>query len=332
MLQIYLFGKFCVECKGHVLAGFEARRVQELFCYLLLNRHRQCSRETLASLFWGDSSTAQSKKNLRQVLWQLRSALKTATELNTKGLLYIDANWLQIHLNADFWLDVDLFEQTWNKLKRVQVKDLDATGAQMFRNAVALHQEGLLKGNYEDWCLYERERLQNICIAMLDKLMEYSEVHYEYEAGFAYGARILSYDRTHESTHRWLMRLYYLLGNRTAAVKQYQSCEAALQEDLYAQPDRRTQALYQQILADQLEVVPTARAATVTANREIALLSNVLGDLKQIQVVQTDLLRQVQHNIQIIEQTLRGNLSLEESSKKLDTLSLFPQKGELTVP
>ncbi len=322
MLQIYLFGKFCVQREGHIVAGFEARRVQELFCYLLLNRHRPCSREVLTSLLWEDCSTAQSKKNLRQVLWQLRSALKTEMKLDTKGILYADAKQLQIHLKADLWLDVDVFEETWNKLKRVQGKDLDAAGVQMLRNAIVLHQGGLLEGNYEDWCLSERERLLNICLAMLDKLMEYSEVHREYEAGLAYGMRILNYDRTRESTHRWLMRLYYLLGDRTEALKQYQHCKAILNEDLCAQPDRHTQALYQQILADQLDPASAAETSVVSAHTEIAFLANILGDLKQIQAVQTDLLRKVQHNIQIIEQTLRGDLSsLEETSQRLDSLA-----------
>jgi len=320
MLQIYLFGKFCVQREGRIVAGFEARRVQELFCYLLLNRRHPCSREVLASLFWGDCSTAQSKKNLRQVLWQLQSALKTEAKMDTKSFLYVDADQLQINMNADFWLDVNAFEQIWNKVKRVQGKDLDAAGVQMLRNAVLLHQGGLLEGNYEDWCLYERERLLNICIAMLEKLMEYSEVHREYEAGLAYGTRSLIFDRTRENTHRWLMRLYYLLGDRTAALKQYQHCKAILNEDLCAQPDRHTQALYHQILGDQLEPAPAAETSAVTANREIVFLSNILGDLKQIQVVQTDLLYKVQQNIQIIEQALRGDLSSLEAAR-LDSLA-----------
>ncbi len=314
MLQIYLFGKFCIQHEGRVVAGFETRRVQELFSYLLLNRHHPCLREALASLLWGDCSTAQSRKNLRQVLWQLRSALRAETKLDTKGILYADANRLQIRLTADMWLDVDAFEQIWNKLRRVQGKDLDVAGVQLLHNAIALHQEGLLEGNYEDWCLYERERLLDICIAMLDKLIEYSEAHREYEAGLAYGMRILNYDRTRESTHRWLMRLYYLLGDRTGALKQYHHCEATLHEELCAQPDRHTRALYQQILADQLESASVAETSTVPAPTESAFLANVLGDLRQIHSVQIDLLRKVQHNIHIIEQTLSLSL-LEETGE-----------------
>ncbi len=74
-LRICLFGKFCVRRNEQVLDGFDARKVQELFCYLLLHRDHSLPRETLASLLWPDTTTAQSKKNLRQALWQLQSAL-----------------------------------------------------------------------------------------------------------------------------------------------------------------------------------------------------------------------------------------------------------------
>jgi DNA-binding SARP family transcriptional activator len=322
MLQIYLFGKFCVQREGLIVAGFEARRVQELFSYLLLNRQRPCSREILSSLLWRDSSPAQSKKNLRQVLWQLRSALQAETKPDAWSILNTNENQLQINLKADFWLDVDVFEQIWNKVKSVQGKVLDAPGVQTLRNAIVLHQGVLLEGNYEDWCLNERERQLNICIAMLDKLMEYSEVHREYEAGIAYGMRILDYDRTRESTHRWLMRLYHLLGDRTEALKQYQRCKAILNEDLCAQPDRHTQAFYQQILADQIELASPAETSSMHTHTRIDFLESILRDLKQIQILQTDLLSKVQYNIQIIEQTLRRDLaSLEETSQRLDSFA-----------
>jgi len=56
-------------------------------------------------------------------------------------------------------------------------------------------------GCYDDWCIFERERLQNIYLLMLDKLISYSAKHREYEAGQGYGYTILRYDRARERTH-----------------------------------------------------------------------------------------------------------------------------------
>ena len=74
-LTVRLFGRLTVERDGNVVSGLHAGKLQELLCYLLLNRKGVHSREALASLFWGDCDTARSKKNLRQALWQLQSAL-----------------------------------------------------------------------------------------------------------------------------------------------------------------------------------------------------------------------------------------------------------------
>jgi hypothetical protein len=90
-------------------------------------------------------------------------------------------------------------------------------------------------------------------LTMLDKLMGYSEAHHEYEAGILYGARVLLFDRAREHTHRQLMRLQYLAGNRTGALRQYERCLIALEQELGVKPARSTTILYDQIRADQID-------------------------------------------------------------------------------
>lgn len=304
-LRVYLFGHFSAERGGHVIAGLEPRRLQELFSYLLLNRHRRCSRELLASLFWGESSTEQAKRNLRQVLWQLQTALEAEISTDTASILTITADWLQINPNADLWLDVDCFEQAWNKTRYISGKDLDASQAQLLRNAIGLHQEVLLLGNYESWCLCERERLRECSVEMLNKLMEYSEFHHDYEAALRAGSRILDYDRAHEATYQHIMRLYYFLGQRVEALKQYQRCKAALLEELGALPSRSTRTLYQHIFLEQLEVEMDGKGMTEYAQQETPLLAHILHELQQVQAIQTNAQRQVDFHIRKIEQALQ---------------------------
>ena len=50
MLRIRLFRKFQAELDGRALRELEALKVQELLCYLLLNRERPYHRESLAGL------------------------------------------------------------------------------------------------------------------------------------------------------------------------------------------------------------------------------------------------------------------------------------------
>ena len=113
-LTIRLFGKFSAEMNGRRLSGLDGGKLQELFCYLLLNRRRPLSREVLAALLWGDSPTAQSKKYLRQALWQLQTALSLSEPAPGNRLLVIDADWVNFNDRADYWFDVSEFEASFS--------------------------------------------------------------------------------------------------------------------------------------------------------------------------------------------------------------------------
>src|SRR6266702_247862 len=307
-LSIQLFGKFCVRRNEQVLEDFDARKVQELFCYLLLHRDHSLPRETLASLLWPDTITIQSKKSLRHALWQLQSALFSDTEPNNESVLRVDPEWVQLNAEADIWLDVALFEQTYHLVQRVPGQELESQAAQKLQEAVQLYQGALLEGWYQDWCLLERERLQSLYLAMLDKLMSYCEVIHDYETGLLYGMRIMCYDRARERTHRRMMRLYYLLGDRAEALRQYERCAAALEEELGIHPSKSTTAIYRQIQADQLDE-PTLTPVEVDTSPEVPAppLLEILSHLSHLQRSLTELQNEVQQSIQTVELTLHNN-------------------------
>ena len=304
-LNIYLFGKFCVRRNEQILEGFDARKVQELFCYLLLHRDHALPRETLASILWPDTTTVLSKKSLRQVLWQLLSALGPHGENTNERILIVEPEWIQLNPEADFWLDVAVLEHAFDLAQKVPGKDLDAQLARIIQVVVQLYQGPLLEGWYQDWCIYERERLQGTYLVLLDKLMGYCEARRDYETGLLYGMRILCYDRARERTHRRLMRLHYLNGDRAAALRQYEQCSTALEEELNANPSKGTTAIYQQVLADQLdEPDPAFTPAEPSLEISEFLLPGILSRLLQLQASLSDLQNQLGQSIQIVEEAL----------------------------
>jgi len=241
-------------------------------------------------------------------LWQLQSALGSQTESIRDRVLHVEPEWVQLNSDADLWLDVAVFEQTYNLVQKVPGQELETATAQHLQNVVQLYQGPLLEGWYQDWCLLERERLQNIYLAMLDKLMSYCEAHHDYETSLLYGMRIMYYDRARERTHQRLMRLNYLLGNRAEALRQYERCATALDEELGIKPSKSTTALYKRIQADQLdepeplmalrETDPTIKAVTTPS------LLEVLGNLAHLQRSLTDIQDQLQQSIQQVELAL----------------------------
>jgi DNA-binding SARP family transcriptional activator len=137
-------------------------------------------------------------------------------------------------------------------MRDVLGQDLSSDQVQLLHEAVELYSGELLTGWYQDWCLLERERLQAMYLAMLDKLMIYCMVHHQYESGVEYGIRILRIDYAREKTHQRLMRLFYLSGDRTSALRQFERCAEILMRELKVKPTKSTILLYEQIVADQL--------------------------------------------------------------------------------
>jgi DNA-binding SARP family transcriptional activator len=299
VLNISLFGKFRVTHGENQLPGFEPVKVQELFAYLLLNRARPHPRENLAALLWGDVPTSQSKRYLSKALWQLQTALSLVTAANapdTDDLLLVDAEWIQLNPTAGYWLDVSVFERAAQLVKDEPGWMLDGERVQRIHEAVQCYRGDLLDGWYQDWCLCERERLQFLYLILLDKLMRFCEAHGEYEAGREFGYRILSLDRAREQTHRQLMRLHYLAGDRTGALRQYQLCKRILKEELDVEPSRRTEDLY--------EEMRTEKSLPVTGFTNASDFSERMAPDSRMQTL-IDRLQRLRVEMESLEQDLR---------------------------
>jgi len=301
-LHVSLLGKFHMQLGEHVLTGLNTTKVRDLLCYLLLYRDRPHQREVLANLLWDEQATNQPQRCLRKNLSTLRTALDTECAQLSDDLLLVESDWMQINPAIDMWLDITIFEQAFADVRDVPGREIAPHAVETLKSAVDLYRGDLLEGVYHDWAIYERERFQQMYLAMLSKLMESCEAHQDYKAGIDYGTRILYYDRAHERTHRHLMRLYYLDDNRTAALRQYEHCIAALDSELGVKPTRRTRTLYQQIHQDQLGALVTAvNQDKALPDLAASLLPDVLNRLKQLQAALVEMQNQVRQDIQTVD-------------------------------
>jgi DNA-binding SARP family transcriptional activator len=150
-------------------------------------------------------------------------------------------------------IDVDAFEKAYQQGRNPAGKQIDSAQANVMNEAVQLYRGDLLEGFYQDWCLLERERLQNCYLSLLDKLIRYCLEQRDYQRGIDYGERVLRLDRAHERSHQQLMRLHYGNGDRTAALRQFERCRTALREELEVEPSRQTIKLYEEMCAEEAE-------------------------------------------------------------------------------
>jgi DNA-binding SARP family transcriptional activator len=274
-LTIHLLGRLQVCRESATEVAIEGAKAQELLAYLLVHRRRAWRREALAEVLWPETPTAQAKKYFRQTLWQLQTALdegSNTARTEHAAVLLVDLEWLRINPAADLWLDIAQLESVIDQCQGIAGHDLTESQAEAVREGVQVYIGDLLEAWPQEWCLYERERLAVNYLQLLEKLMGFCEARQRYDEAIEYGGRILRTDRARERTHRRLMRLHYLAGDRAEALRQFARCRDALRDELDVEPSARTKALRDEILADQVQLpVEDARAPTEIDAAVVAL-------------------------------------------------------------
>src|SRR5262245_39293849 len=231
-----------------LLGGFQARRgrgsllalpakAQALLASLAARPDQAQPRHKLPALCRRDTGPEQARRNLRHTRFDIRKAVGPSL-----GILVAEAQAVALDPVA---VDVDV----------LAFEKLVAQGtAEAFERAAALYQGELLEGlsvdepPFEEWLLAERERLRELALEALARLLAHQAKSPATERAIQTALRLLALDPLQEPVHRTLMRLYARQGRRSAALKQYQVCVGVLRRELGAEPEPETRRLYQDIL------------------------------------------------------------------------------------
>ena len=207
-------------------------------------------RDKLAALLWSDSTDAQARDGLRHALAALRRALPS-----TPPIVLVTGQSLALNADA-VEVDAARFERCL----------ADGT-PDALEQAAAFYTGDLLAGVsldeplFEDWLVAERERLRELALEALAKLLAHQSKIGSTERAIQSAVRLLALDPLQEAVHRELMRLYMRQGRRGTALKQYQACVTALQRELDTEPEAETRQLYQELLRRRAPAEPKPEAS-----------------------------------------------------------------------
>jgi DNA-binding SARP family transcriptional activator/predicted ATPase len=239
-LQIRLLGDFSLTYRDEAVAGINTPRLHSLFAYLLLHREAPQLRQHVAFVFWPDTSEAQARNNLRQVLHQLRYALP-----DSDRFLQVDARTVGWRNDAPFFFDVDEFERALASADSAERAE-DKRAA--LERAADLYRADLLASCYDEWIGAERDRLRQRHRHALARLVDLLEARRDYAQAIRHAQRLVRDDPVDEDGYRRLMRLLALGGDRSGAMRVYQVCVANLQRELGVEPGPATREVYEGLL------------------------------------------------------------------------------------
>jgi DNA-binding SARP family transcriptional activator len=217
-------------------------RLHSLLGYLLLHRDAPQLRQHLAFTFWPDSSEAQARNNLRQILHELRHALP-----ESERFLIADTRTAGWRGDASFDLDVAAFESA---VAEAAAARGEAQERRALERAVGLYRGDLLPGCYDAWVEGDRERLRRLHRRTLARLAELLEAARDYPAALGHLRILLQDEPTDEEACRQLMRVMALAGDRPGALRVYRDHAALLRRELGVEPGTELQRAHAALLRE----------------------------------------------------------------------------------
>lgn len=254
-LHIRLLGDFSLLYGDQPITSLNTTRLQSLLAYLILHRGSPQQRQHLAFLFWPDTTEAQARNNLRQLVHQLRQAFPAIDQF-----LQSDTNSLHWRLDTPLRIDVAEFEQALQRADEAARQNDPRHQQAALKEADDLYRGALLPSCYDEWIVPERERLRQDHLHALEQLLRLLEKQDDPAAAIQYAQRLIRSDPLSEDFYRRLIRLHMLNNDRASALRVYHTCAATLQRELGIEPDAATRAAYEQLLHPEAVTAPVAGA------------------------------------------------------------------------
>jgi DNA-binding SARP family transcriptional activator len=147
----------------------------------------------------------------------------------------------------DVWIDAAEFERLLEAAQAMEALGEDPT--ELYREALELSEGDFLADypQYDAWCERERERLADRYKEAALKLARLRFLAGDDLGAATWAQRLIERDVCAEEAYRIAMAAQYRQGDRPMALRTYDRCVIALDEELGVDPMPETQRLYERI-------------------------------------------------------------------------------------
>jgi DNA-binding SARP family transcriptional activator len=248
-LHISLLGGFRIERANVALldSAWQHRRAAKTLIKLLATHPAHgLHREQILELLWRDTPEDSAFNSFAKALHAARHALQPGLRSREESA-YIKVKDRMLTLDTDHVrIDADQFQQLAGTALRLG-------HISAYETAITAYAGELLpEDRYEDWSTERRTFLAELHLQCLKGLASAFERQGAFSQAIDRLYAILQLDPAREDVHRRLMRIYAQTGARDEAVRQFHICRDTLKRELDMSPDRQTEALYRDVVADRL--------------------------------------------------------------------------------
>lgn len=231
-MTIRCFGKFELRCPDGQTLKWRTAKTKELCAFLVHHAGHTVSRDLILDTLWSDTPMEKALDNLYTIMSYLRK-------------MFADEGLNQVITKENAGYKMDLTHIRCDALEfRKAAKQSDPAS---LRQAVLLYEGAYMGEEQYEWALGGQEELQSQAFAVYGKLALACEAAGDDRQAALHAERWMQLAPYSDAACRQLMRIYAKAGRRSDALLCYQRYEAAVRDELDAEPDRETSALYASI-------------------------------------------------------------------------------------
>jgi DNA-binding SARP family transcriptional activator len=221
-LQLQLLGDFSLH-RGQAQVALPLGP-QRLLAFLAIKG--PAPRPVIMGMLWPEVSEPHARGSLRTALWRLHRGVPC--------LLRSAGDMLALH--PDMQVDI----QAMTKSAQVILRDASQVSA---GHAVLRIRGELLPGWYDDWVIFERERLRQLRLHALDALAERYTVQGRYADALEAAMESVYIEPLRESANRIVIAIHLAEGNVAEAARHYQFFWELLRAELGLEPSEELTAM-----------------------------------------------------------------------------------------
>ncbi len=248
---------------------FQTRKVLALLAYLAVEQGVH-SRDKITALLWPESDEERGKASLRRALAYLRKSLHEPSHERSGHVpqhpphVLIEHHTLSFNLTSDFEVDTQTLQTAFTVARRRSSGDLRVHLAHL-QMATSCYRGNFLDGlslpdapDFEDWLLLHRESWHRQANTVFGRLSQWQRDVGELETALETTTRWVEHDLLNEMAHARLMQLHLALGDRSAALQDFERCRTILERELSAEPSSEIMVLAERIRSQTSPVLEPA--------------------------------------------------------------------------
>jgi len=248
-VRVYLTGPLCLE-SGERLLGEPALpgpQGRHLLGFLAAGHARPLSRDELAAELWPGGLPAAWEGSLKSLISKIRAALSRAG-LPGAELIRGAFGAYQFRLPPGGWVDVDAAALAVHLAEAALAAGDPGLAAREALVARLITARPFLPGVEGAWADGWRRRLHEQRIRAVETMASADLQRGQLATAIQGAELVLGLDELRESSWRILMRAHAAAGNTGTALRCYERCRRALDEQLGAIPSPSTRAAHRELI------------------------------------------------------------------------------------